>query len=415
MKVTSTHPCFSDKSTNVSWPGYFGDDRALSKSPLVGISAPFGVLFIDLDTYKGVSTQDVDDALGCDLDWDQAFLQSTPRGGQHYAFRLDQAKIGKLASKTNAAGITGLDLRLPNRSFICTGKGYRLSPMYRSPDVGPSYRDVVWAIENVNWPDLPIAAYRKLLPDASKKVASQANNPASSLPPFTHSNYNTTRGIPVAAIPTAHGQRNACLLRLARWFAGRTGGKADEAEQRDVVARWYAESVANIRTKDFDVSVKEFMYAYARVKNPIKDSFEEAVAGWESQHVPRWARKYTGHYLTAILVSLKLQKFHGDVPFHLGCRTFAEVIGTSHVTAANVLKTLANSGVLKITMKGYYAVKKARRATEYLLESIAGFRYLRKDDVQGESVSLGGRVAVTTHAVPHGSTVVSAIEGVDSG
>ncbi len=89
-------------------------------SPMFGVQVPDGVYIIDLDLYKGVTTADVDKALGCSLDWDGAELQKTKNGGIHYAFQChDEMKQG-----SNLLGVDGFDTRSAGKGYIATGKGY---------------------------------------------------------------------------------------------------------------------------------------------------------------------------------------------------------------------------------------------------------------------------------------------------
>ena len=86
----------------------------------VGIPIPDGVMILDLDTYKGVTREQVEQAMGCTLPWDEALIQTTMHGGQHYAFATDwEVKQG-----TNVNDIVGLDTRVSGRGLIVTGQGY---------------------------------------------------------------------------------------------------------------------------------------------------------------------------------------------------------------------------------------------------------------------------------------------------
>lgn len=92
-------------------------------SPLVGVPIPQGVVVIDVDVHKGMTTALIDQVLGCQLDWVGSLLQFTPSGGGHYAFSttetmrqgsdLFEDRIGK-----------GFDTRVTGRGYICTGGTY---------------------------------------------------------------------------------------------------------------------------------------------------------------------------------------------------------------------------------------------------------------------------------------------------
>lgn len=124
-------PCRPDKTPAIP-KGTSWKDRALLPpaeqswpSGLVGLPIPEGVLLVDMDLYKGVTREEVERRVGCPLPWDQALLQTTQQGGEHYAFRVDwPARTG-----SNIGGIKGLDTRSHRngepQGYICTGNpGY---------------------------------------------------------------------------------------------------------------------------------------------------------------------------------------------------------------------------------------------------------------------------------------------------
>ena len=89
-------------------------------SQVVGLPVPPGVMIIDLDTYKGATREGVEQALGVTLPWDQAIIQTTQHGGQHYAFACDWAPI----NGSNIGGVKGLDVRAAGKGYIATGQPY---------------------------------------------------------------------------------------------------------------------------------------------------------------------------------------------------------------------------------------------------------------------------------------------------
>lgn len=88
---------------------------------VVGIPVPVGVFVVDLDSYKkGTTREAVEAAWGCRLDWDNALIQRTIGGGEHYAFRLPAWEVRQGG---NLGGV-GVDTRTPGKGFICSGEGY---------------------------------------------------------------------------------------------------------------------------------------------------------------------------------------------------------------------------------------------------------------------------------------------------
>ncbi len=89
-------------------------------SNINGIPIPKGVLVVDLDGYKGASRQAIDEQLDCQLPWDDAFIQTTISGGEHYAFRCDW----DVRQGDSINGLQGFDTRVAGKGFICAGEGY---------------------------------------------------------------------------------------------------------------------------------------------------------------------------------------------------------------------------------------------------------------------------------------------------
>lgn len=118
-------PCRDNKVPAVNKGESWKDYAALPPnnhqwpSALVGVPIPDGCVVIDLDTYKGVTRESVNDLLGCVLPWDAALIQLTQQGGQHYAFSVDwPVRFG------SSIGVKGLDTRTAGKGYICTGLPY---------------------------------------------------------------------------------------------------------------------------------------------------------------------------------------------------------------------------------------------------------------------------------------------------
>ena len=108
-----TFPCSHKKKPAIpkttGWRDWAEKSPDLLPHPtgIVGVPVPEGIVVIDLDTYKGVTREAVELALGVSLEWDDALIQHTLNGGQHYAFAVDwPVRFG-----SNMAGIKGLDTR----------------------------------------------------------------------------------------------------------------------------------------------------------------------------------------------------------------------------------------------------------------------------------------------------------------
>lgn len=123
-------PCHPDKKPAVrkdeSWQDVAQRDPNVNTWPsrVVGVPVPPGVVIIDLDIYKGVTRQAVEQSVGAALDWDRALLQITQNGGEHYAFAAPSDWEPRQGSNINK--VQGFDTRTAGRGYIATGQGYEV-------------------------------------------------------------------------------------------------------------------------------------------------------------------------------------------------------------------------------------------------------------------------------------------------
>ena len=145
-------PLTSTKAPAVPKGTDWRDYRGPVESEMFGIMVPMGVIVFDLDTYKGVTTEQIDTALGCALNWDEAELQETKNGGVHYAFSVPEDV--DLINGQDVLGIKNFDTRSSFKGYIATGKGYKnLTFLMDVPDA---------LHDTASWPALPDNALRLL-------------------------------------------------------------------------------------------------------------------------------------------------------------------------------------------------------------------------------------------------------------
>ena len=104
------------------WHTYNATSEEIEQAKNIGIVIPPGFVCIDLDTQKGVTTDDVDAALGCSLDWDSAEVQRTVSGGMHYFFSIPADRV--LRQGSDLLGVVGFDTRTTGKGWIASGEGY---------------------------------------------------------------------------------------------------------------------------------------------------------------------------------------------------------------------------------------------------------------------------------------------------
>lgn len=119
-------PCWDNKTPAIT-AGFKGASLNVAEfqwpSELVGVPIPPGTIVIDIDAYKGMTTDLIDGALGCKLDWVNSFLQFTPAGGSHHAFQ-DTNQLRQGADIFWQIIGKGFDTRVTGRGYICTGGSY---------------------------------------------------------------------------------------------------------------------------------------------------------------------------------------------------------------------------------------------------------------------------------------------------
>ena len=115
-----------------SWKNYQPVNGELEHADNIGVVVPHGVVVIDLDTYKGVTREQIEKHFGCQFPWQQAFVQKTLKGGEHYAFRVS----AHVPQGDSLFGINGFDTRTAGKGWICTGLGYDGDAVEKLSDIG---------------------------------------------------------------------------------------------------------------------------------------------------------------------------------------------------------------------------------------------------------------------------------------
>ena len=184
-------PCNNNKLPAVprgtDWKEYAG----ACDTPIYGIPVPTGYVVIDLDTYKNDTLkQQVTEFLGVELDWENAFLQNTKSGGQHYAFETDEIiRQGSDIKDASGKEIKGFDIRAAGKGYICSGEGYSKkltdNDFYMLPDLPPNLPIValnrtsttantdLGDFEGLLVGNYDIAAIRKLLDNCNNNIGNE--------------------------------------------------------------------------------------------------------------------------------------------------------------------------------------------------------------------------------------------------
>ena len=200
-------------------------------------------------------------------DWAEKLPTVSTRRGKHVYFRSEDLKTRK---------VEGGELR---------GEGnYVISPPSRHSS-GAIYE---WSVPLPDGP-LPLIEPADLglaIPGDKEAVSSFGSVRSVGSVSFT----NLVR----ETLPRKKGQRNACLLGLARGMKFRLNMVGTPVAQlKELVRTWHAAAEPNIGTKEFDETWADFVRAWERAKHPLsRDFLDEAAKRIERVPLPKVARGY---------------------------------------------------------------------------------------------------------------------------
>jgi hypothetical protein len=167
-------------------------------------------------------------------------------------------------------------------------------------------------------------------------------------------------------LPTGPGERNECLWRLARTLKSLPHvADADEAGLWPFLDQWYQMAEPVIGTKSMSACWSDFKRQW-QAALPIGIEFREAMrAAIAAPHPPEAANYSRPPVRALVAVCAALQRFAGDGPFYLSCRTAQELCGfANHMAAWRWLERLARDGLLEVTERGKSGTDR-RRASRY--------------------------------------------------
>ena len=156
-------------------------------------------------------------------------------------------------------------------------------------------------------------------------------------------------------VPLIVGTRNAAIFAYARRLkafpelASRKG-----LELREAVQWWHEAARPSIGTKDWDTTWADFLYGWARVRDPYGQAIAEALTRAKDAPDPECAARFDAPQ-TRLLIRLcrELQRRKGVAPFFLTMRAAGAAAGLDKGTAQKRLEMLTAEGVLTRTYKGH--------------------------------------------------------------
>ena len=157
------------------------------------------------------------------------------------------------------------------------------------------------------------------------------------------------------SLPDAEGKRNRMLFAFVRLLKAIPELADVSATQLSPIVReWHRRALPRIATKEFDITMADFVRAWTSVRYGADDNpLEIAKQRARDEAMPACAMQFEND-CTRLLVALcaQLQALQGDAPFFLSYRDAGEFIGRSHQEAGSLLALLIATGVLKKTKSG---------------------------------------------------------------
>jgi hypothetical protein len=161
--------------------------------------------------------------------------------------------------------------------------------------------------------------------------------------------------IPSGFIPSHEGERHDCIFRLARHFKA-IKPNANDKEIKDILREWWALAETIVGTKDFDISLVEFLSAWDKVKYPTGLTWLAITS-----QLPKTPEENPGSfagvhgqnlYNLCELLDENQRKHFECEPFMLGCRKAAEALNIDYQTANLLLNKFVKNGLLEMTKLG---------------------------------------------------------------
>lgn len=161
-------------------------------------------------------------------------------------------------------------------------------------------------------------------------------------------------GIPSGCLPTSEGERNRCLFSLARYVKGKRPDATRE-ELREIAREWHRLALPVIATKEFSVTLTDFIRGWESVKHPHGATLNTIIESIDFAAPLPDGIEALGYGPAAnrlVQICAALQAHEGDQPFFISSRQAGELIGLHFTDASKVLAALVADGVLELVRRG---------------------------------------------------------------
>ena len=169
--------------------------------------------------------------------------------------------------------------------------------------------------------------------------------------------------LPQVCFPRKVGQRHSCIFQIARYLKGRL----PESKPRDhlkLLKAWHVKVLDVIGTKEWEISLAEFITAWDRVRYPANDEIiNEALSRLPAAPQSMDSLGYGEKGKQLMQICLALQKCGSDGVLFLSCRKAAQLLEIHYSDANKIFNLLVSDGYLTVIQKGI-----GMKATRYRID-----------------------------------------------
>ncbi|HEX2973108.1 MAG TPA: hypothetical protein VHP11_12295 [Tepidisphaeraceae bacterium] len=362
-KVPVVVPDACRKASNTdssTWRGFDDAVRGLADGnyTAVGYALAGDVVGIDLDGERWVAddgklseeAQAIVKRCGSYAEW------SISGRGIHVLMR------GRLPAQGRRNDRAGVEIYDTKRFFIVTGRRLDGSPA----TITENQQAIDWLLSTYSDSQEPTEMTEKAekaeIPEPTEKAetAEKAEQMASAISAVSAVSVDQ---IISQTLPVKQGQRNGCILRLARGLRFDAGlAIATYPQLKPVVRRWHAQAFAAIGTKNFDETWADFIRAWSVARVPLNfDAEGWALGKAKAEPPPPQADDYDTEAVRLLVgMCFHLASLHYARRFFLSSHRAGAALGVSHDKALRWLGMLCADSVLERVESG-----NERRATRY--------------------------------------------------
>lgn len=153
------------------------------------------------------------------------------------------------------------------------------------------------------------------------------------------------------------------LARGVKTLERRSGGDFSEDDFQRVFSKWYKISQPYLRRGSREKYFEEFLTAYDCAERGLDENI--LTMAWQKAQtapLPQAASKFKSATMKKLIaLCFQLQALVGEAPFHLACRSAAELLKVSATQGARLLNTLTRRKVLSVVERGGAKTNRASR------------------------------------------------------